>query len=386
MKALFYDSTEIKEDNIIWGLLEAGIETERSELVMNLDDIVEDQVEKISVESRDYDFVITRSFSVNVAEACHISGVPYIAWCYDSPVRALYCKEVKYPTNRIFVFDKKQLERLRAEGLTNVFYQPLTANVTKASMVQISDDDIRKYKSDISFIGRMYDRGYYDTMAQFVPPEYLDECNGIFDKYLCRWDKDITVFDKLSDEAIECIYDKLSKDKRDLYSFTDRYMTEYLMLVIELTGRERLKLIDEAGKRFNTVVYTYDPEKCKDTVSADVREPLGYMSDDLFRVYYASKINLNLTMRAIESGVPQRVFDIMSVGGCVFSNYQEEAAELFEPGREIVLFRSLEEFTDKAEYYLKHEKERIDIGARGYLKVRDKYNYPNAIRRMIGKL
>ncbi len=41
---------------------------------------------------------------------------------------------------------------------------------------------------------------------------------------------------------------------------------------------------------------------------------------------------------------------------------------------------------DKAGYYLKHEKERLDIGARGYLKVRNRYNYPNAIKSMFDKV
>ena len=386
MKALFFNSTEIREDNIIWGLIEAGIDVERSELEVNLDDIYPDQVEKITEESKEYDFVITRSFSVNVAEACHISGVPYIAWCYDSPVRALYTKEAKYPGNRIFVFDKKQLKRLKDEGLDHIYHQPLAANVTKASTVAITDEEIIENECDISFIGRMYNREYYDMIAKGLPEQYDRECRSLFDRFMCNWDKGVTVFDELSDEAVSYLYGMLNKEGRDRYSLSDRFMTEYLVLVIELTCRERFKLIDEAGKRFKTIVHTFDPDQYADRISATLKEPLGYMSDELFKVYYASKINLNLTMRSIETGVPQRIFDIMSVGGCVFSNYQEEAAEMFEPDKEIVLFRSLDEFMDKADYYLRHDKERIDIGARGYMKVRDKYNYPNAIRRMISKL
>ena len=386
MNALFYSTTDIGEDNIIWGLIEAGIDVERSELVTELDNIVPEHVEKIIEESKEYDFVITRNFSVNVAEACHVSETVYISWSYDSPVRALYTKEAKYPENRIFVFDKKQLCRLKAEGLDNVYHQPLAANVTKASVVNISDDDIYNNECDISFIGRMYSRGYYDNIIKAIPEKYDMECLDVFNCLCCHWDNNLTVFDRINNETVDAIYSVLDKTGRDRYSFTDRFMAEYLTLVIELTCRERFMLIDEAGKRFKTVVYTYDHEKYCGKVSAELRGPLGYMSDELFKVYYASKINLNLTMRSIETGVPQRIFDIMSVGGCVFSNYQEEAEEMFEPDKEIILFKSMDEFMDKADYFLKHDQERINIGARGYIKVRDKYNYPNAVRNMISKL
>ena len=95
---------------------------------------------------------------------------------------------------------------------------------------------------------------------------------------------------------------------------------------------------------------------------------------------------MNITMRSIESGVPLRVFDIMSVGGFVLSNYQEEIPELFEEGKEIVTFRTPEELVDKADYYLKHEKERMRIGLNGYQKVKKCYTYEQQLNKIISIL
>ena len=386
MRAIYYDSNKIREDEILYGLLEVGIDADRSTLVVELDDIVDEQVEFITKEVREYDMVITRSLSVNVAEGCHISGIPYIAWCFDSPVRALLRKEALYPTNRIFVFDKKHLERLKESGLTNVYHQPLAANMIKASKVRITDEDIIKYDRDVSFVGRTYNKGYYSYLTKDLYGNSVKECEELFDNMLCTWNRDESVFDRLSDPVIEELYTKIDKTGRSLYNMSDRFLTEYLVLVIELTSRERVFLLNRSAELFKTIVHTYDPEKYGDIILAELRPPLKELSDELYRVYAASKINLNITMRSIETGVPQRVFDIMSVGGCVFSNYQEEAEEMFIPDKEIILFKSVEEFTDKAEYYINHERERLEIGARGYLKVRDKYNYPNAMRSIISKL
>lgn len=88
-------------------------------------------------------------------------------------------------------------------------------------------------------------------------------------------------------------------------------------------------------------------------------------------------------MRSIETGIPQRVFDIMGVGGFVLSNYQEELEELFVPDREIVLFRDVPELLKKAEYYLNHEEERIRIAINGYKKVREYYNTQTALGSML---
>ncbi len=387
MKALFYRSTEIGEENIIWGMLELSIEAVKSEYIVDLSRKDDDQTEIITKEiSEGYDFVITRNFSVNVAEACHTTGVPYISWCYDSPVMALYYKEALYPTNYIFVFDRKHLGRLKDIGIGNVFYQPLAANMTKAELTIITPADIERYACDISFVGGMYDYGYYDRFKRRAGQEIIEECEQLFNKHMCRWDKDNSVFDELSDKTIEKLYSMLDDNRNTDMSISDRYITEILVLVYELTYRERYMVLDTLGQRYNMILNTRQPEKVSGKMHAKVFPGLDQLGEELFKRYVAASVNLNLTMRSIESGVPQRVFDIMSIGGCVFSNYQEEATELFEPDREIILFKSLEELMDKIDYYLAHERERVEICINGHKRVKECYNYPRAIKNMLARL
>ena len=86
-------------------------------------------------------------------------------------------------------------------------------------------------------------------------------------------------------------------------------------------------------------------------------------------VFRNSKINLNMTAKTIESGIPQRVLDILSCGGFCLTNYQKEIADFFEDGKELVMYSSMEDLLIKAEYYLKHEEERKEIAKAGYEKV-----------------
>ena len=92
-------------------------------------------------------------------------------------------------------------------------------------------------------------------------------------------------------------------------------------------------------------------------------------------VFRRSKINLNITLRSILSGVPLRVVDIMAAGGFLITNYQEEIAEYFVDGQDLVIAYTPEDMLDKTAYYLVHEDERKEIALNGQRKVLENFAY-----------
>ena len=100
-------------------------------------------------------------------------------------------------------------------------------------------------------------------------------------------------------------------------------------------------------------------------------------------VFAGSKINLNIALKGIEGGTPQRIMDIMGAGGFVLTSYCEETADLFEEDKEIVMFRTPEELVEKVEYYLAHDRERRKIAEGGYEKVMKRYTYENKMQEII---
>lgn len=99
-------------------------------------------------------------------------------------------------------------------------------------------------------------------------------------------------------------------------------------------------------------------------------------------VFAGSKINLNISLRSIHSGIPLRVLDIMACGGFVLSNWQPEIAENFEEGVEIVTFDSLDDCLHKIEYYLTHEEERKRIARNGCRKVQERFSYQIGLEKL----
>ena len=57
----------------------------------------------------------------------------------------------------------------------------------------------------------------------------------------------------------------------------------------------------------------------------------------------------------------------------MLSNYQAEIPMYFVPDKEIVLFESIQDLTEKIAYYLVHEDRRKEIARNGYKKVKGQW-------------
>jgi spore maturation protein CgeB len=101
------------------------------------------------------------------------------------------------------------------------------------------------------------------------------------------------------------------------------------------------------------------------------------------KVFSASRINLNITLRSIETGVPLRVFDIMSRAGFALTDYRADAQELFEEDREIVMYKTPEEMVDKIDFYLQNETKRRQIGLNAYEKVKKCFSYESQLQKIM---
>lgn len=92
-------------------------------------------------------------------------------------------------------------------------------------------------------------------------------------------------------------------------------------------------------------------------------------------IFYTSKVNLNITLRSILSGIPLRVIDVLGSHGFLLTNYQQELSEYFINGEDLVWFEDKEDLMDKTNFYLTHDKERQRIAENGNHKVQQNFTY-----------
>lgn len=381
IKILYIDMNKLIKNDIVWGLVELGIDVERYDRKVPIDGIDYDEVELLYRELNQYDLVVSQNFSSTIAEACHKKHIPYVSWIYDAPQSQSYNNEAGYDECYLFNFDRNQQKRLKEAGVKHVYHQPLAANVTKTSALNISDEDIRRFSSDLSFVGTMYKTTYYNELYNGMPLSMREHFDKVIASNFCLWNGN-SIYNQLEPMELEAIYKIMNKEGLAETRIPLAYLIESLMFPVEISGRERKALLNEASKICDVAVYTRNPDIFRNELMGRVYPPVD-SETDLYKVYYSSKINLNVSLHSIESGIPQRVFDIMSVGGFVLSNYQAEIEELFEVDKEIVTYRSMDDYMDKVKYYLAHEEQRIRIGINGYLKVRDNYTYPIILEKIL---
>jgi hypothetical protein len=100
-------------------------------------------------------------------------------------------------------------------------------------------------------------------------------------------------------------------------------------------------------------------------------------------VFRSSKINLNISLCTIQTGIPLRVLDIMACGGFVLTNMQTELMEYFIPGEDVAVYEDMKDMIAKVQFYLEHEELRKRIAHNGYLKVCEMFRFDDRIKYML---
>lgn len=337
-----------------------------------------------SLEEGNYDLVMSYDFIALVATACQNMGVKYWAWVYDSPLLNLYLEEAKLSNLYVSVFDRKQYERLQEVGLKNLFYLPLATEVDYFGHLDVTEEDERKYRTDIAFVGRLYDS--HDMYALFDGEceELHREAEAIIKDSFCVWDGKDYLFDRASDDLIEFLVSKEKNAAWDIYSISKRYYCETMFLARKKNEEERIHILNTLARKYKVNLYSDDGAKTR-LERVKICPWVDYWQE-MPKVFYLSKINLNITSRSIESGVPQRIWDIMAVGGFCLTNYQPELEEYFVIGKDLEVFHNMKELEEKVAYYLTHEKERIRIAMNGYKKVRENHSYEKRVAPVLEEL
>lgn len=386
MKILFYRYGSICEPDIIEGFEELGHTVSQiTEEITNKELVFGDSARIVGdyLMEHPQDCVFTVNFFPIISEVCNIFKIPYLCWTVDSPVLELFAKSIQNPCNRIFLFDRAQYDEISPLNPGHVFHFPLAVNVkAKQQVIQAaSSTDIERFSADISFVGSLYtEKCPYDNLVN--PPEYLlGYLNGLIEAQLRVYGY-FFLEDLLTDEIVAAFKAHLP----GFYTYpletflTDRKTMAQLYIGNKITAVERLRTMKILSEHFDLDLYTGS-----DTSVLPKVHNRGFAKSltEMPVIFHESKINLNTTCKAIRSGLPQRIFDIMGCGGFVLTNFQPELSEIFNVGTDLVTYGNLDELKDIASYYLEHEKERREIAQNGFERVARDYNYPVRLEQLL---
>lgn len=338
-------------------------------------------INKILLENK-VTFVFSINFFPSISDLCQKLQILYVCWSVDCPVLELYSKSVGNSNNRIFLFDYHQYESVAPLNPSCVFYLPLATNVERWDSVisTITADDISRYSCDVSLVGSLYteksplsSRPLRDALQGYV--------DGIIEAQL-----KVYGYNFLEELTTPALIDEIKRNFGNFPTIAspafplDQYTVANYYLGMLVSERERIYLLNTLSDFAAISLFTRSNTSYLNK-NIMVKGGISTLTE-MPKVFHLSKINLNITMRPIQTGLSLRVWDIIGCGGFLMTNYQAELPEYFEIDKEIVCFESTQDLLEKVKFYLEHDDIRREIAYNGYEKVKARHTYAHRISAM----
>ncbi len=332
------------------------------------------------------DFLFTFNYFPVVSIVCKDLDIPYVSWIYDSPYVRLYHYSINYPRNIVFVFDKSQFLEFHNAGINTVHYLPMAANTDRLNSMQ----NFKTFRQtgwynqhEVAFIGSLYTEKhqFFQRMNSITPYTH-----GYLDGLMAA-QKQIYGYNFIQQLLPADIISDMRKSLPMSPGIDSVESIEYLfaqyVINRQITANERQELLTAVAERFSLDLYT--PDKKFFIKNCTNHGPVDYY-DWAPYVIKQAKINLNISLRSILSGIPLRAFDIMGSGGFLLTNFQSDFLDFFIPGEDFVYYDSKTDLLDKIDYYLQHDEERAEIAKNGLQKISASHTYKHRIAEILSYL
>lgn len=388
MKILFLEWKSFGNEDIISAFKQLGHDVEIlpfSNKEVHHNEALENEIAQ-NIKICGPDFVFSFNYFPIISLACKKADMRYVAWVYDSPYVLLYSYTIIYPGNYIFVFDKEWYLEFHREGIPTIHYLPLAANTERLSAM--TDFDAFKRtpwanQSDIAFVGSLYtEKHQFYQRLEGITPYTRGYLEGIMaaQKHVYGYN---FVQEMLTKDIIDDLMRVLPMQPDSTSVESVEYLYAQYVINRQITATERAELLTAIGKKYAYDLYT--PAKELQLPGCINHGPVDYY-DMAPYVFKTARINLNISLRSIKSGMPLRIFDIMGAGGFLLTNYQADFLDYFVPGEDYVYFDSANDLLDKLDYYLTHEEERAAIAQNGYEKINAQHTYKHRVEEIISYL
>ena len=387
MKILFHRYGNICEPDIISVFRSSSIEVmEEAEEITRKCIEPEERIRLITdyLFQDDYSFVVSLNFFPYISEICERFHIPYVCFSVDCPVLELFSDSVKNSWNRIFLFDYTQYMRFESQNPAHIYYLPLATNTMRWDNILsgLTSDDIRKYSADISFVGSLYTEKS-PLSGTCLPEKIQGYIDGVIEAQLKVYgynflEEVITPELVISLKSLFPDYPVIPNS----FENTDIYVAANHYLGIRVSELERIRTLQAISSRQPVTLYTRSLSSSSFPQNMTVKGGVSTLTE-MPKIFHLSKINLNITIKPIQSGLSLRIWDVLGCGGFLLTNYQSEIPEYFEIGKDLDCYESPADLQNKIAYYLSHEDIRMEIARNGYEKVKTKHTWAHRIAQML---
>ncbi len=383
-KILMYRWKAYNYKDIKYTFIKLGYEVEEVYQDLLNYDVDEPFAEKLRgmIKADVYEFFFTVNYFPLISNVCEEQGLLYVCWSCDNPLISLYHKSVFNSVNRIFLFDLTNVEEFKGMGADHIYHLPLAVDTERLDYLFANSNDLENYKNEISFVGSLYEKNSYDKL-EYTLPDYL---RGYFEATM-EAQKDlqgINIIDRMLTPEILAELQEYFELEKSEDSLSDlNLIFSVTTLGFKIAEKQRRSILIELSKHHDVSIYTNS--NVRDLIRVNYKGSVDYW-EEMPKVFKESKINLNITIPNIKSGVPLRVYDILGAGGFCISNFQAELPMYFENEKHLVWYYNNQDLFEKVKFYKNHDTLREKISLEGYEFVKKNCSYEARIRELLAKI
>ena len=296
--------------------------------------------------------------------------MPVASWYVDSPnlIVQAFDKNVS-PWMSLFLWDKSYMKDMEAMGFESVVNLPLGTDESlfKPLTARKHGKMPSKYFCDVGFVG--------NSMVDPVK-EWMIKVDAGLHPIVEKTAEYVVHSGNPNEDIMKVIPEKERKKIEGLNK--KKKMDIEAAILWKSTLLYRLSCLETLNE-FNVSIYGDSAWKeLLREQNFKLFPPLNYYKE-LPLLYNSCRINFNATSRQMKEAVNQRVFDVPACGAFILTDYQKSLDELFDVGKEMIVYRDKDEIPGLVKYYLDNPEKREAVAKKGAERVLKEHTYKHRL-------
>ena len=151
--------------------------------------------------------------------------------------------------------------------------------------------------------------------------------------------------------------------------------------------RERLRFLETLAAQSGVAIWGDGADRLAQESALRAHHQGAAWGTEMFRVLARSELTLNKHIDISENYANNmRLFEATGMGACLITDWKENLHELFEPGNEVLAYRSVEECLDLVRYYGSHAVQREAIARAGQARCLRDHSYERRMAELVSVL
>ena len=258
---------------------------------------------------------------------------------------------------------------------------------------RVLTEQIKDYRADVLYVQDMngIDAEFLREMkshcrllvGQIACPLDTKQDSGVYDLILSSFPHYVTRF---AEQGLKSAYFRIAFEPRVLQRLkSDKNPQNIASFVggLSLDHGERLRFMEDVARRVDLHVWGYGKESLSDDSPLKRLHHGEAWALDMYRVLEQSALTLNNHIDVAQDNANNmRLYEATGVGTLLVTDAKKNLPDLFEPGKEVVTYRSVEECVELIRHYLAHPQEREKIAQAGQAHTLREHTYAHRMQEL----